>query len=139
MNDNQPAFVDPVTLGTQIHTMFEEMVSVLGKPGADIIRSLTPGRMNALHMAVGVSGEAGELLDAVKKYVIYDKPVDRANIIEELGDLEFYMQGLRAEFGISREETIQANIAKLSKRYRTGGYTDAQAQQRADKAEEGAQ
>lgn len=136
MNDtNQPAFVDPVKLGTEMHYVFEEMVQALGKPGADIIRSLTPGRMNALHMAVGVSGEAGELLDAVKKYVIYDKPLDRDNVIEELGDLEFYMQGLRAELGITRDETIQANIAKLSKRYHTGSYTDAQAQQRADKPE----
>lgn len=136
MNDtSQPAFVDPVKLGTEMHYVFEEMVQALGKPGADIIRSLTPGRMNALHMAVGISGEAGELLDAVKKYVIYDKPLDRANVIEELGDLEFYMQGLRAELGITRDETIQANIAKLSKRYHTGAYTDAQAQQRADKPE----
>lgn len=112
---------------------FRAMVAALVKPGADIIRSLTPGRANALHMAVGVSGEAGELLDAVKKWVIYDKPVDRANVVEELGDLEFYMEGLRSELGITREETIEANIAKLSKRYHTGGYTDRQAQDRADK------
>lgn len=119
----------------QLHTMFEKMVGALIKPGADIVRSLTPGRANALHMAVGVSGEAGELLDAVKKYVVYDKPLDRMNVVEELGDLEFYMEGLRAEFGITREETIQANIAKLSKRYHSGGYTDSQAQARADKPE----
>ena len=46
-------------------------------------------------MVVGVSGEAGELLDAVKKAVIYRKPLDLENVIEELGDLEFYMEGLR--------------------------------------------
>lgn len=136
MNDNYTPTAQGVGLpATELHSLFEKMVGALIKPGADIVRSLTPGRANALHMAVGVSGEAGELLDAVKKYVIYDKPVDRANIIEELGDLEFYMQGLRAEFGITRDETIQANIAKLSKRYHTGGYTNAQAQARADKPE----
>jgi len=136
VNNNQTPAADRAA---QLDSMFEKMVGALIKPGADIVRSLTPGRANALHMAVGVSGEAGELLDAVKKYVIYDKPVDSENIIEELGDLEFYMQGLRAVFGITREQTIQANIAKLSKRYHTGAYTDNQAQERADKAEEGGQ
>lgn len=143
MNDNSQAeAANPGTStrstsdrAAQLDSMFGKMVEALIKPGADIIRSLSPSRINALHMGVGVSGEAGELLDAVKKYVIYDKPLDRANVVEELGDLEFYMQGLRAELGITREETLQANIAKLSKRYHSGGYTDAQAQQRADKPE----
>ena len=114
---------------------FEKMVGALVKPGQDIIDSLTPGKMNALHMTVGVSGEAGELLDAVKKYVIYNKEVDRENVIEELGDLEFYMEGIRQEFGITREATIAANINKLGKRYSAGSYSDKQAQERADKSE----
>lgn len=112
---------------------FEDMVAALVKSGQAIIDTLTPAKMNALHMAVGISGESGELLDAVKKYVIYNKPVDRENVIEELGDLEFYMEGLRAEMKITREETIAANIAKLGVRYASGSYSDQQAQERADK------
>ena len=116
---------------------FEEMVAGLVKPGQSIIDSLTPSKANSLHMAVGISGEAGELLDAIKKAVIYNKPLDRENVIEELGDLEFYMEGLRAELGITREQTIEANIAKLltgeKARYKLGMYTDNQAIQRADK------
>lgn len=113
-----------------------ELVAALIKPGEDIIKSLTPSKANALHMAVGVAGEAGELLDAVKKHVIYNKDADRANIVEELGDLEFYMEGLRAEYSITREETLRANIAKLSQRYASGKFSDAQAQARADKKEQ---
>lgn len=112
--------------------MFEDMVAGLAKPGAAIIDSLTPENAHSLHMAVGVSGEAGELLDAIKKAVIYNKPLDRENVIEELGDLEFYMEGLRQGLGITRNETIQANIAKLGKRY-SQGYSDKAAQDRADK------
>lgn len=112
---------------------FEKMVMALAKPGEAIIRVLTPEQAHALHMAVGASGEAGELLDAIKKWVIYQKPLDLVNVLEELGDIEFYLQGLRTGLGITREQTIAANVAKLSKRYHTGGYTDAQAQQRADK------
>lgn len=85
-----------------------------------------------LHAAVGISGEAGELIDAIKKTWVYKKPLDRANLIEELGDLEFYLQALRLELGINRRIVLEANMAKLLKRYPTG-YTDAAAQARADK------
>ena len=111
-----------------------EMVQALAKPGADIVASLTPETAHLLHMAVGVSGEAGELLDAVKKAAVYNKPIGLANVVEELGDLEFYMEGLRQGLGITREETLQGNIAKLSVRYNGLKYSDAAAQARADKA-----
>jgi hypothetical protein len=55
-------------------------------------------------------------------------------VVEELGDLEFYMEGLRQATGITREETLAANIAKLGKRYQNHLYSDGQAQSRADKA-----
>lgn len=112
-----------------------EMVSALAKPGQAIVDTLTAADAHSLHMAVGISGEAGELLDAVKKAAIYRKPIDRANVVEELGDLEFYMQGLRQGLGITREEVLDANIQKLSKRYSSGTYTDKAAQDRADKVQ----
>lgn len=109
------------------------MVKVLAKPGKDIVESLTPEMAHALHMAVGVSGEAGELLDAVKKAAIYCKPVDITNVIEELGDLEFYMEGIRQGLGITREQTLEANIDKLSVRYSGLKYSNEAAINRADK------
>lgn len=115
-----------------LHQEHAKMVSALAKPGDAIIQDLDCSRMHLLHMAVGISGEAGELLDAVKKAAIYNKPLDRENVIEELGDLEFYMEGLRAELGITREQTLQANIDKLSVRYKKG-YSDKAAQDREDK------
>lgn len=113
---------------------FSDMVSKLVKSGKDIIEELTPARMHILHMAVGVSGEAGELLDAIKKVAIYDKNPDRENIVEELGDLEFYMEGLRQAFSITREETITYNKKKLAARYKGYSYSNQAAQARADKA-----
>lgn len=111
----------------------KELVSALAKPGSDIVAAITPAGADLWHHATGVSGEAGELLDAVKKHVIYNKPIDRANVVEELGDLEFYMEGIRQNLGITREETIDGNIAKLSKRYEGIKYSDQSAQNRADK------
>ena len=89
---------------------------------------------HSLHMAVGIAGEAGELLDAVKKAAIYRKPIDRANVVEELGDLEFYMEGLRQLVGVTREEVLRVNTAKLGKRYSAGTYSNTAAIAREDKA-----
>ena len=112
---------------------YSKMISVLVKPGSVIKETLKGEDVDLWHMATGISGEAGELLDAVKKHVIYTKVLDRDNVIEELGDLEFYMEGLRQNLGITREETIQKNIEKLSVRYQGFVYSDQKAQDRADK------
>jgi NTP pyrophosphatase (non-canonical NTP hydrolase) len=111
-----------------------QMVAKLIKSGAAVLSALTETGAKLMHATFGISGEAGELLDAVKKHIIYGKPLDRENVIEELGDLEFYLEDLRATLGITREETIQANMAKLAKRYPNYDYTDASAIARADKA-----
>ena len=116
--------------------IYGEMVKVLAKDGASILEEMSADQANMLHMAVGVSGESGELLDAIKKNVIYQKPLDRENVVEELGDMEFYMEGLRQGLGITREETLEHNIEKLGKRYEGFKYSNDAAQSRADKNEE---
>jgi NTP pyrophosphatase (non-canonical NTP hydrolase) len=109
------------------------LVKSILKSGEAILLSLSPNKCHDLHMAVGVCTEAGELLDAAKKYIFYEKPLDRENVIEELGDIEFYLEGLRQGLGITREETLDHNIAKLSKRYHSLTFTNAHAQERLDK------
>lgn len=89
---------------------------------------------NLEHMVIGVCGEAGELADGIKRNTIYGKELNRENIVEELGDLEFYMAGLRQMLGISRYETLSYNVVKLQQRYTSGEYSDTAAQERADKA-----
>lgn len=96
---------------------------------------LTPEKMHALHMAIGIAGEAAELLNAVSNHVLYNTPLDEANAIEEMGDLEFYMEGFRQFLLTTREAILKANIAKLEKRYASLSYSDQQAQARADKVE----
>ncbi len=111
---------------------YGEFVAALVKPGEHIKNEITPDEANMLHLSVGISGESGELLDCIKKHVIYKKPLDRANAIEELGDLEFYMEGLRQAIGVTRDATIEANVSKLMLRYKRG-YTNKAAQERSDK------
>lgn len=109
------------------------MVSALLKPGKDILDTLTPLRCEVLHAAFGIGTEAGELQDAIKKWIFYNKTVDRENVVEELGDLEFYMEAIRSKMGISREETLKHNMEKLAERYKKYQYSDQAATDRADK------
>ena len=92
----------------------------------------TPSQCELLHAAIGIAGESGELLDAVRKLFLEGQPLDRENVIEELGDLCFYLEAACQAIGVTREEIEELNTAKLSKRYE-GGYTDKAAQERADK------
>jgi NTP pyrophosphatase (non-canonical NTP hydrolase) len=109
------------------------LVAALIKPGEDMQAEMSARDMELVHMAIGVAGEAGELLDAVKKHTIYRKPLDVGNVVEELGDLEFFLAGVRKLLNIDRSTTLRANIAKLKKRYDTLSYSNAAAIARADK------
>jgi NTP pyrophosphatase (non-canonical NTP hydrolase) len=111
-----------------------EFVRKLCKAGSVIAEELTPEDCHRLHMAIGISGEAGELLDAVKKATIYRKPLDIANIVEECGDLLFYIAGMLDSIGVDIESAIAANTSKLSIRYGKA-YSDESAIARLDKVE----
>lgn len=120
----------------ELLTQFDKMTLALAKAGSLIKEELTPEQANMLHMVIGISGESGELLDAFKKHVVYQKPLDVENVKEELGDLLFYMSNLMQSVGLTFEEILQHNIEKLSVRYSSGSYSNEQAQERADKVGE---
>lgn len=88
------------------------------------------------HHTTGMSGEAGELLDATKKVWIYGKPVDVEHIIEEMGDLRWYYQSMLNTLGLTDEDIQAANTVKLMKRYPSGSFSPEQAIARADKPKE---
>lgn len=117
----------------EAETKYAEFVEAIRKSGDEIKDSLTPEDCNLWHMATLASTEAGELLDAVKKAVVYRKPLDIANVKEELGDLEYALQAIRTHFGWCREEILAGNVIKLSKRYPAGVYTNYHAINREDK------
>lgn len=110
---------------------YSDMVRLLKKPEGEI--TFVDMDKDLIHMTLGISGEAGELLDAVKKAVIYGQPLDLDNVIEELGDLEFYMEGLRQALQISRQQCLLQNFRKLMHKRYPDGYSDAAALARADK------
>ena len=50
------------------------------------------------HMCLGIVGEMGELVDAIKKAYVYGNGIDQTNIIEEVGDVSWYIAGLVQHF-----------------------------------------
>jgi NTP pyrophosphatase (non-canonical NTP hydrolase) len=98
-----------------------------------LFKNMGSKKHNLLHGVIGVSGEAGEMLDTIKKHWAYDKPLDVENLIEELGDIEFYLQAIRNEIGMPRDFIIEENMRKLNRRYPSGEYSNQQANARADK------
>jgi len=73
-----------------------------------------------LTAAVGMSAEAGEFTEIVKKIVFQGKPVNEENLFHlkrELGDIMWYVSQACIGLDISIEEVIQMNFGKLSARY----------------------
>jgi NTP pyrophosphatase (non-canonical NTP hydrolase) len=118
---------------TTENATYSDFVRALCKPGNAVIEDLNTTSAHLLHMAVGVSGEAGELLDAIKRHALYKKDLDIKNTIEELGDLMFYMQGVMNTLGITWDQIADANRTKLSARYSKLAYSNQSAIERADK------
>lgn len=83
--------------------VYSDMVKSLAKDGGLIVSELTPLKAHLLHMAVGVAGETGELLSALADNFLYHKEFDYENIKEELGDAEFYLEGLCQGFNVLRD------------------------------------
>lgn len=73
--------------------------------------------LRILHAVMGMVTEAGELMDAVKKHVIYGKPIDLVNLKEEVGDGFWYSALLARAAGFTFEEAMVKNIEKLVARY----------------------
>jgi len=102
----------------------------------DMIARVDDFGARLIHHSMGMSGESGELLDAVKKYIMYGKELDIVNIKEECGDILWYMARMLKLIGSDFGEVMKLNNEKLNgKRYKDG-YSNRAAIERADKQDE---
>lgn len=99
---------------------------------ATLAKNMPTKTLDILHAAVGISGEAGELLDAVKKHWAYERPLDRDNAIIELGDMFYYATLMMVLLDTTFDEVLQKNANKLDKRYANLTYSNEAATARAD-------
>lgn len=74
------------------------------------------------HSIIGILTEAAEFADALKESLTNVKTnVDMTNLVEEAGDLLFYIQGLFPDKTL--DELVAVNVAKLDARYPTKVFT----------------
>ena len=78
-----------------------------------------------LTAAVGMSAEAGEFTEIVKKIIFQGKPVNEENLFHmkrELGDIMWYVAQACMGLNISLDEVIEMNVDKLKARYPGGEF-----------------
>ena len=78
------------------------------------------GDRSWVYPALGLAGEAGEVLEKLKKAVRGGRPVEVESIKHELGDVLWYVAVLANELGLGLEDIAACNIAKLRSRKERG-------------------
>ena len=73
---------------------------------------------------MGLCGEAGESIDIVKKHLFHGHELIRDKLIEELGDVAWYLAETCTALNIDLENVLSQNIEKLKKRYPEGFDSD---------------
>ena len=68
----------------------------------------------------GLNGEAGEIIDLLKKHEFQGHDLPDERLIEELGDLLWYCALLADALGVELEDVMRRNIEKLKARYPDG-------------------
>lgn len=79
---------------------------------------------NFIYPVLGLTGEAGEVAEKIKKVIRDNNGVvseeRREEIKKELGDVLWYMAQLATELGLDLDDVAQTNIAKLMSRLERG-------------------
>lgn len=73
-----------------------------------------------LNGALGLTGEAGEVSDLVKKGIFHEKGIDLEHLKKELGDCAWYLAMICDACGFALDDVMQTNIDKLKERYPEG-------------------
>lgn len=91
-----------------------------------------PRKDALVHGALLISGEAGELADAIKKHIVYNQELDEDNVIEELGDVLWGVAYMADIIGVNLNDVAGRCVNKLARRY-PERYSDKLAATRLDK------
>jgi NTP pyrophosphatase (non-canonical NTP hydrolase) len=82
-------------------------------------KMITKGRERLIENALGLTGEAGEVSEKIKK-LFRDNRIDDDAVLRELGDVLFYTVALSNIFGGSLIKIIELNMEKLNARVKNG-------------------
>lgn len=81
---------------------------------------LSTNDITMLNGALGLVGESGEVSEQIKKHIFHGHEISHHKLLNELGDVLWYVTILAATIGHTLEEVMTMNIDKLSKRYPEG-------------------
>ena len=73
-----------------------------------------------LEGVLGLTGEAGEVSELVKKAIFHDKPLDFEHLKKELGDVLWYIALICDSMDTNIDKIMEMNVKKLKKRYPEG-------------------
>lgn len=75
---------------------------------------------NLNHAAMGLAGECGEVVDLIKKHQHHGVELNREKILQEAGDVFWYLQYLCLVLGVQLDDIAIQNVRKLRLRYQNG-------------------
>jgi NTP pyrophosphatase (non-canonical NTP hydrolase) len=78
------------------------------------------GTQRKLISALGLAGEAGEFANLIKKIAAHGHDISSEELMDELGDVLWYLAEAATACNIKLEDIAQYNIEKLKKRYPDG-------------------
>ena len=112
-------FVTGVTSlpSTDLAALLQRITELDVENDADIPRLLTA--------ALGLTAEAGEFTEVVKKIVLQGKPYNEDNVFHmkrELGDICWYLAQACMALDTTFDEIIEMNVDKLKARYPGGEF-----------------
>lgn len=80
-------------------------------------RCLVEGRDRLFLGPLGLNGEAGEVSEILKKFLLHGKELNHERLSEEMGDVLWYFALICNNHGLDFEEIMDQNVTKLVKRH----------------------
>lgn len=111
---------------------FESNTEIFQREARRSLRDDLPYEAMCSNMCMGLAGEIGEVIDIMKKHIYQGKELDITDVIEEVGDVLWYIANFCNVNNITMDECMESNIKKLRKRF-PNGFTIKDANQRKDK------
>ncbi|NJP37906.1 nucleoside triphosphate pyrophosphohydrolase family protein [Alkalicoccus luteus] len=78
-----------------------------------------------INYGLGLTGEAGEVADMIKKSQFHGHDIPKEEIEKELGDVLWYLSQIARVSGINLADVAEGNIEKLKRRYPQGFTAEA--------------